>query len=260
MRRLWQSDLARSVVVTIAEPLAWLPEEKILVQGPIPGDRTLKELLLAKLTPNGGGLDAELRAFLSKTAEGLAELHYSGGTSSVRATWEEELDEVREVLGRLTETLPQLAGVADPWLEHLERLASQSPIDAEVSGPPELSPGPGAAAWGRHRIHRLRWFLQGGTSAWRGAVSRHRPGLAISVLDPGLPLEARLATVDELCDYFCARYEEHAPISHRRLALWEALDLFTNLLHSWTKIKPGRLEQALALVHHHAGRLTDGLG
>ncbi|MGI8519085.1 MAG: hypothetical protein ACR2MC_00490, partial [Actinomycetota bacterium] len=79
--------------------------------------------------------------------------------------------------------------------------------------------------------------------------------LAMSVLSSDLPLETRLDAVDELCEYFLACYEEHAPVSRDRVALWEALDLFTNVLHSWTKVKPARLTYALALLKHHHARL-----
>ena len=44
MTALWQSPLARQGIVTLAEPLGHEPERRILFQGPIPEDCTLKEL------------------------------------------------------------------------------------------------------------------------------------------------------------------------------------------------------------------------
>ena len=253
MRRLWQSPLSRSEVVTIAEPLAWLPEQKILVQGPIAESRTLKELLLATFASSSASSD-ELRGYLAKTAAGLAELHHSGAMSDERATWEEELAEVREVLGRLTSTLPHLAGIADPWLEHLERLADKNPEDPSVAAHRSFRPaqvllhGEGIGFIDFDGFCRAEPALD---IALFRATARD---LAMSVMTPDTPLETRLGAADELSEYFLARYEELAPISRPRVALWEALDLFTNVLHSWTKVKPARLEYALALVrHHHLG-------
>jgi len=250
MRRLWQSPLARSEVVTIAEPLAWLPEQKILVQGPIAESRTLKELLLATFASSSRASD-ELRGHLAKTAAGLAELHHSGATSDVRATWEEELAEVREVLGRLTSTLPHLAGVADPWLEHLERLAEKSRQDPSVAAHRSFRPAQVLLHGDGIGFIDFDGFCQAEPALDIALFRATARDLAMSVLPPDAPLEARLGVVDDLCKYFLDRYEELAPISRTRVALWEALDLFTNVLHSWTKVKPARLNHALALLQHH---------
>jgi hypothetical protein len=40
-----------------------------------------------------------------------------------------------------------------------------------------------------------------------------------------------------------------------RVALWEALDLFTLVLHSWTKVKPERLENATFALEHHLRKM-----
>jgi hypothetical protein len=60
-----------------------------------------------------------------------------------------------------------------------------------------------------------------------------------------------LAQLDELCEVFSARYEDAAPISRERVALWEAVHLLTLVLHSWTKAKHDRLASRLALLSHH---------
>ncbi|MDQ3218658.1 MAG: hypothetical protein M3Q18_12580 [Actinomycetota bacterium] len=258
MRSLWQSPLARSEVVTIAEPLAWLPEQKILVQGPIPESRTLKELLLATFASRSEASD-ELRGRLAKTAAGLAELHHSGAASVEQTTWEEELAEVREVLGRLTATLPHLDGAADPWLVHLELLADKSPVDPSVAAHRSFRPaqvllhGEGLGFIDFDGFCRAEPALD---IALFRATTRD---LAMSVLAPELPLETRLAAIDNLSEHFLACYEELAPVSRDRVALWEALDLFTNVLHSWTKVKPARLAYSLALLQHHQACLP-GLG
>ena len=42
--------VARDGVVTLAEPLAYLPEDRVLVQGPVPEACTLKDLAREALT------------------------------------------------------------------------------------------------------------------------------------------------------------------------------------------------------------------
>ena len=44
MRALWASPVAHDGLVILAEPLAYLPDDRVLVQGPVPGTRTLKDL------------------------------------------------------------------------------------------------------------------------------------------------------------------------------------------------------------------------
>jgi hypothetical protein len=61
--------------------------------------------------------------------------------------------------------------------------------------------------------------------------------------------------VDELCEEFLAAYRALAPVSAERVAVWEALDLLTNVLHAWTKAKPNRLTHGVAILRDHAGRL-----
>jgi hypothetical protein len=254
MRALWESPLANSENVTIAEPLAWLPEHKILVQGPIPEDRTLKKLLLDAL---GQGKDAgeELKKFLAKAAGGLVELHHSGATSAQSATWEDELDEVREVMGRLTSAVPALGGAADPFLEDIERLATETPTDAPVAGHRSFRPAQVLLHGDDVGFIDFDGFCVAEPALDVALFRATARDLAMSVLPPDSPVEARLARVDDLCEHFLATYENLAPISRLRVALWESLDLFTNVLHSWTKAKPARLVNALALLQHEIARL-----
>ena len=63
-------------------------------------------------------------------------------------------------------------------------------------------------------------------------------------------VRARLELLDDLCETFLADYRSRAPVTPERVALWETLDLFTSLLHTWTK---GRLEKVtprLATLRH----------
>jgi hypothetical protein len=63
--------------------------------------------------------------------------------------------------------------------------------------------------------------------------------------------EARLAQLDELSEEFLAHYERHAAVSRQRIALWEACDLFTLVLHCWARVQPVRMACILMLLERH---------
>ncbi len=55
MSALWNSSLRTSEAVTIAEPIAFLEERNVLLQGPVPGASTLEELIRSARTSWRGG-------------------------------------------------------------------------------------------------------------------------------------------------------------------------------------------------------------
>ena len=264
MQALWRTPLATSGTVAIAEPLAWLPELNILVQGPIRQERTLKQLLidtLADANAAGDGAQAaraaeELRGYLAKTAAGLVELHRCGAPSTQRVTWHDELDEARQVLDRLTERLPALDGAADPFLQEAERLSARVPADPAVPAHRSFRPAQVLLNHGQIGFIDFDGFCHAEPALDVALFCATVRDLAMGVLPPDTPLRARLARVDELCEEFLACYQALAPISRERVALWEALDLFTNVLHSWTKVTPARLAHAVALLRHHTATLA----
>src|SRR5262249_30171142 len=114
MRKLWESPLSKGDIVTIAEPLAFIPELNVLVQGPIREEQTLKDLIRSALRDGTPDALAELDDYMRKTALGLAALRRSDARHGEMVTWEDELAEVREVADQLAGAIPQLAGVATP--------------------------------------------------------------------------------------------------------------------------------------------------
>jgi len=68
MLALWHSPLASGDVVALAEPLAYIPELKIMVQGPIAGAQSLEDLLRAALDANSQPAMEELYGYMRKTA------------------------------------------------------------------------------------------------------------------------------------------------------------------------------------------------
>jgi len=58
----------------------------------------------------------------------------------------------------------------------------------------------------------------------------------------------KLVQIEELCEIFLREYEKQAPVSRRRVALWEALNIFTLVMSGWKKIKPARLKNNLLML------------
>ena len=58
-----------------------------------------------------------------------------------------------------------------------------------------------------------------------------------------------------MCDDFLADYRRHAPVSPGRVELWEMIDLFMALLHTWTKVRLLRVQPRLAIVQHRLASL-----
>ena len=254
MTALWESPLARGGVVSVAEPLAYLPEERILIQGPVRGERTLKELALLALADGSPAALTELRGDLGETARGLAALHQSGARYGRVATLAGELDEVREVVDRLSLTLPDIAAAATPLLRSLEALDAAVPADPLVSAHHDFRPAQVLISSGHVGFID---FDGAGMAEPALDLGRFRAKLRdIWVCAPapggrppgGAALAERLATVDELCEHFLAAYLDHATVTPARVVLREAVDLFTALLHAWTKVRLLRVGPRLTIL------------
>jgi len=254
MRALWESPMATSGVA-IAEPLAFLPDLNVLVQGPVGEEQTLKEALREGLRSDDPEAAQELRNQIAGTAAGLAALHTSGVQPGELVTWEDELAEVREVIDRLALSVPELAGAAEPMLARLEAVAAGCPADP--AGPAHRSFRPAQVLLSKGRLGFIDFdgFCQAepalDVALFRATVKSVGMTARGAEEAASASAEARLARGKELADLFLDRYEAHAPISRTRVALWEALDLFTMVLHGWTKAKPSRLGDAMFVLRDH---------
>jgi len=257
MTALWESPLRRQGVVSIAEPLAYDPERRLLFQGPIPEDRTLKVLARDAIADGSPAALGRLREELAKTGRALAALHRSGASYGRTATVEGELLEIREVVDRLACSLPQVVRAARPLLDRLEQLAETLPADPCVPAHRAFRPA-------QVLLHAggLGFIDFDGASMAEPALdlARFRVQLrevGISGLaDPAQPLigpllSERLSLVDDLCEHFLRAYREQAPVSSERVLLWETCDLLTVMLHTWTKVRLPRVGPRLTLLQHH---------
>jgi aminoglycoside phosphotransferase (APT) family kinase protein len=266
MRALWESPFGSGDLATMAEPLAYIPELKALVAGPIREERALKDLIRSALRTGTPQALAELDAVMRKTAIGLAALHRSGAQHGALYTWADELAEVRETLDELGAAIPQLAGVADPLLVRLDAAATES--HADPPGPSHGSFRPAQVFLYHDTIGFVDFdnFCQAEPALDLALFLSATKNIGLSEPheeesnedDVALEPATRMALLDQLdviCEAFLAEYERHAPVSRQRVALWEALDLLTLVLMCWTKIKPVRLSNTMTMLERHLNRM-----
>jgi hypothetical protein len=258
MRALWGSGLGRGDVVRIAEPLAFIPDLNVLVQGGIGEDSTLKTPIQEALE-SGAPEDLDtLNGFLRQTARGLAALHQSGVHPEQQLTWEDELAEVREIAASVAHAAPETAGAADDLLDALEGRAAASP--AQRAGPAHRSFRPAQVLIHRGSIGFIdfdgfcRCEPAVDVALFRASLRQFGAALPLHQAGAETPLTDRLDRLDGFCDLFLDAYEAAAPIDRERVALWEALDILTNLLNCWVKIRSGRVEVSLMLLERHLAR------
>jgi aminoglycoside phosphotransferase (APT) family kinase protein len=230
----------------------------VLVQGPVPEDRTLKDLAREALADGSPGSLDELRGMLDRTAVALAALHRSGAEYGRTATWGEELAEVREVVARLASTVPHIGSAADPLLHRLEDVDALAPADPVVSAHHDFRPAQVLLHEGRIGFIDFDGACRAEPALDLGRFRAKLRDIGISAFAAsgpdlaGPPLQQHLALLDDLCDGFLAEYQRHAPVTGERVVLWETTDLLTALLHAWTKVRTARVGPRLAVLKHAA--------
>ena len=132
MLALWNSPLAAGDIVTIAEPLAYVPELKLMVQSPIAEELTLEDLLKSALSEGDSEHLEELHSYMRKAAHGLAALHQSGVQHGDLVSLEGRFPEISELIERLAVPVPELGEAAAPLLARLEAYAAAHPAGALV--------------------------------------------------------------------------------------------------------------------------------
>jgi hypothetical protein len=249
MRDLWRSPIAAAGTVALAEPLAFSPDDRIVLQRSIPHRSTLKAMVREA---TGTGDTAALVGALRRSGRGLAELHACGVRPADVRSWADERREVGEVVDRLATLVPSLDGAVSALLDGLDRRMAA------------FATPPAAPSHGSFRPAQV--VVDGGGAI--GFIDFDSFCLAepaadcalfcSSLRDTGLRAQRELgggeagdrARLDALADEFLDAYAEVAPVSREQIALWEVLDALTGVLHCWTKAKLGRLPYRLALLRH----------
>src|SRR6266480_7353095 len=251
MRALWESELRWSTAVTIAEPLAFIPELRVLIQRALPHGSTLGDLLNTVLP--GGTAEAieHLREQLGKTARGLAALHACAAHGTT-FTFEQQMAEARARIVELASWIPGFDGALEPTLARLDGLAASHPPDRPVPSHRSFRPTQVLLHEGHIAFIDFDGFCEAEPAmdlalfraSIKRSVMRSRTGR------PEQSLEM-LSALDGLCDLFLDEYERVAPVSRERVALWETLYLLESVLNGWIKLEPDLLETSMALLERH---------
>ena len=262
MRAFWNSPLASSTAVKIAEPLAYDPEMKVMIQGPIRQDKTLKELTV--MAVKAGTIEAfdELTDAMRKTARGLAELHKSDIALGTVYGWKNDEAQVRESIESLSVSIPQLAPAGYPFVERLSNLEASSHPDPLVSSHGTFRPAQVLMYRGEIGFIDFDSCCKAEPAKDLGLFlcAFLRAGMAtvdfddIEINPEPTGAAARLARFERLIavsESFLEEYEScYMPVNRQRVALFEALELFILILHAWTKVKVRELNDIMFVLEH----------
>src|SRR5439155_1268885 len=183
MCALWSSSLRWNGAVTIAEPLGFLPELNVLIQRAVPGEITLGDRIECMLLRDPGehGDRENVIELLGKTARGLSALHRCG-LHGPPFGWDEEMAEVREMMGRLSHWVPGLEAQLAPALAGLEELSihhpPRGPVSASRSG--KRSTSCDTCSTRGRRCDPSTW-----RTAWRSSSNISGRGACRSCDEPG---------------------------------------------------------------------------
>jgi hypothetical protein len=256
MLTLWHSPLADGSAVTLAEPIACLPDQKLMLQSTIPGESSLEDLLKSVIDRPDPVEEEKLYRYMKKTAAGLAAFHRSGASYGEHVSLGERFVDLHKLIHRLTVLFPELGKAILPLLERLETLAALYPEESAV--PTHGTFNPEQVLIDGERIGFIDFddycmaepALDVGL--FRAAIKDTGMNAPFSSFTPSRAERlGRLSLLDEIGDVFLSEYETHAAISRHRVALWEAADYLRNCLHYWIKVKPAEPDTALLVLEQH---------
>jgi aminoglycoside phosphotransferase (APT) family kinase protein len=248
-----------------AEPLAYDSDLRVMIQGPIRQEKTLEELIVRAIKDRTTEAVDELTDGMLKTARGLAELHQSGLALGREFGWEEDMAEVREVVDRLTVSLPHIGQAARPFVERLSQMESSSQPDPRVSAHGTFRPAQVLIHQGEIGFIDFDSFGQAEPAKDLGLFlcAFMRVGMATVKFDDDDDLEVSTEPLDDaarlarfewliaLSERFLDEYERsYRPVNRQRVALFQALEIFILILHAWTKVKVRELKDIMYLLQH----------
>jgi aminoglycoside phosphotransferase (APT) family kinase protein len=256
MSALWNSPLANNDLVTIAEPIAHLPDLKMMLQATIPGEESLEDLLKSAIKKPNPETHELLLDYMRKTAAGLAAVHQCGAVYGDHIEIGERFAEARGKVQRLAVIKPELEKDLLPLIEHLENLATAYPEERLV--PSHGTFNPEQVLIDGERIGFIDFDSQCmaepalDVGLFRSAIKDTGMNIAFPSKNPDRSERlARLAFLDEIGDIFLHEYESHAAVSRDRVALWEAIDYLRNCLHFWIKVKPAEPDHPFLILEQH---------
>jgi len=256
MSALWHSSLAESSLVTIAEPIAHLPDLKMMLQAVIPGEESLEDLLKSLVKNPQSETREKVFDYMRKTARGLAVVHQCGAVYGEHIEMSERFADAREKVHRLAVIVPELESRILPMIEQLEHLAAVYPEETVV--PTHGTFNPEQVLIEGEKIGFIDFDSQCmaepalDVGLFRAAIKDTGMNISFASDSPDRSERlARLALLDEIGEAFLREYEAHASVSRDRVALWEAIDYLRNCLHYWIKVKPAEPDHVFLILQHH---------
>jgi aminoglycoside phosphotransferase (APT) family kinase protein len=171
-----------------------------------------------------------------------------------------ELAEIQEVRDRLARTVPALTGAGQAVLQRLGELAGELPPDPVVPAHHDFRPAQVLLSGEQVGFIDFDGAAMAEPALDLGRFRAKLRDIGISAFGaqgtviPRTGLADHLRLQDQLGDHFLQSYRAHAPVSPARVELWEACDLFTTMLHAWTKVRTARLAPRLKVLRHHVRR------
>jgi hypothetical protein len=257
---LWKAAFGSSGPVRIAEPIAYDPDLKVFVQGPVGEEQTLADLFLAALDEETPEARKRISEAMQKTAEGLATLHQSGVKIGQVIRWADEMAEIEADLFALCTVFPDISSHAEPFLSRLRHL------EAATSSDP-LVPSHGTFRPVQVLLHKeelgfidfdsfcqsepardLSMFLTSMLSiSLASPSSDHGKDPDPTIADPAYR-GSRFEQVFSIRKEFLDAYEQRQPVSRQRVVLWEALNLFYFVVSGWMKAKTSEIPLLVSLL------------
>jgi aminoglycoside phosphotransferase (APT) family kinase protein len=201
-----------------------------------------------------------LTGAMCETARALAELHGSGVELGTEYGWRNDEAQTRDSINELSAAVPQLAA-ALPFIERLSRLEASSPIDPLVPSHGTFRPAQVLIYQGEIGFIDFDSCCNAEPAKDLGLFlcAFLRTGMATVDFDdvevgPEPSDGARLERFKQLLaisEQFLDEYERcRVPVNRRRVALFEALELFILILHAWTKVKARELSDIMYVLEH----------
>jgi aminoglycoside phosphotransferase (APT) family kinase protein len=179
-------------------------------------------------------------------------------------TWDDHVAEIRELIGRVSGLTSSVAGSARALLEQQSRLAAAHPAQPAVPAHGTFRPAQVVLDGPRIGFIDFDGFClaEPAMDVALFRASLRDAGLrALEAGDrvgaDGAGREEGLTLLDAACERFLAVYEQAAPISRRRVALWETGEALIAVLHCWTKVKFDRLSYRLALLQRRLAEVGE---
>ncbi len=243
----------------LAEPLGYLPEERVLLQGWVDGDTTLKELLQRSLSAGDPTVAVAAETGLVRTGRALSHLHRGVASYAPARPYAAALARVRAELAEASATAPELAAGLGPVLDALAEVDLRHPPGAPVPSHGSFRPAQVLVGGSGVTVIDLDAAGLAEPGADLGTFLGGLDSLGVSDLEaagdlPRGALQRRARLLDDLGSMFLAGYGRVDRPTLVRTQLWQGLELVTSVLHAWTHGRPAGADSRSALLRHHLAR------